>query len=113
MYLHVVIVVLLSSELIHWLELARVENSFRLSLSILWGVYALILIVFGLSRDLRHIRVGGMVLFAITLIKLFAYDLAGMSTILKTVVMIILGVLLLTASFIYNKYNRSAGNESP
>lgn len=113
LFLHVVIVVFLSSELIHWLELARVENSFRLSLSILWGVYALILIVFGLSRDLRHIRVGGMVLFAITLVKLFAYDLAGMSTILKTVVMIILGVLLLTASFIYNKYNRSAGNEAP
>jgi hypothetical protein len=112
LFLHLVVIVLLSSELIHWLDLARVENSFRLSLSILWGIYALMLIVFGLSRDLRHIRVGGMVLFGATLIKLFAYDMAGMSTILKTVVMIILGVLLLTASFIYNKYKRSAGNEA-
>jgi hypothetical protein len=112
LFLHLFIIVLLSTELIHWLDLARVENSFRLSLSILWGTYALILIVFGLSRDLRHIRVGGMVLFGVTLVKLFAYDMAGMSTILKTVVMIILGVLLLTASFIYNKYKRSAGNEA-
>jgi hypothetical protein len=36
-----------------------------------------------------------------------------MTAILKTVVMIILGVLLLTASFIYNKYKRSTGNETP
>ena len=113
LFLHLVIIVLLSSELIHWLDLARVENSFRLALSILWGTYALALIVFGLSRDLRHIRLAGMALFAATLVKLFAYDMAGMSTILKTVVMMILGVLLLTASFIYNKYKRSAGNEAP
>jgi uncharacterized membrane protein len=45
-------------------------------------------------------------------LKLFAYDMSDMSTILKTVVMIILGALLLTASFIYNKYKRSAANET-
>lgn len=109
---HLVVLVLLSSELIHWLDMSGVENSYRLSLSILWGAYALFLIVFGLSRDMKHIRVGGMVLFGVTLLKLFAYDMTDMSTILKTVVMIILGVLLLTASFIYNKYKRSAGNET-
>ena len=110
---HFVVLVLLSSELIHWLDMARVENSFKLSLSILWGAYALFLIVVGLSRDLKHIRLGAIVLFAVTLIKLFVYDMADMSTILKTVVMIILGALLLTASFIYNKYKRSTGNETP
>ncbi len=36
-----------------------------------------------------------------------------MSAILKTVVMIVLGALLLIASFIYNRYKRSAGNEVP
>jgi uncharacterized membrane protein len=109
---HLVVLVLLSSELVHWLDLSGVENSFRLSMSILWGAYALFLIVFGLSRDMKHIRLGGMVLFGVTLLKLFAYDMADMSTILKTVVMIILGVLLLTASFIYNKYKRPTGNET-
>ena len=113
LYFHLVVLVLLSSELIHWLDMARVENSFKLSLSILWGTYALFLVVFGLSRDIKHIRLGAIVLFGITLLKLFAYDMADMSTILKTVVMIVLGVLLLTASFIYNKYKRSAGNEAP
>jgi len=35
---------------------------------------------------------------------LFAYDLASLSTISKTIVLVILGVLLLCASFLYNKY---------
>jgi hypothetical protein len=113
LFFHFVILVLLSSELIHWLDIARVENTFKLSLSILWGAYALFLIVLGLSRNQKPIRVGAILLFTATLLKLFAYDMADMSTILKTVVMIILGTLLLTASFIYNKYKRSAEQDMP
>ena len=110
---HFIVLVLLSSELIHWLDMARVENTFRLALSILWGAYALFLVVVGLSREAKSLRLGAIVLFAVTLLKLFVYDMEDMSTILKTVVMIVLGALLLIASFIYNKYKRSAGNEIP
>ena len=112
LFFHFIILVLLSSELIHWLDMERVENSIKLSLSILWGAYALFLIVLGLAREQKHIRLGAIILFTATLLKLFAYDMADMSTILKTIVMIILGALLLTASFIYNKYKRSAGHET-
>jgi uncharacterized membrane protein len=111
--LHFVVLVLLSSELIHWFEMARVENSFKLSLSILWGAYALFLVVLGVSRDAKHLRLAAIVLFGAALLKLFVYDMEDMSTILKTVVMIVLGVLLLTASFVYNKYKRSTRNEVP
>lgn len=113
LFFHMVVLALLSSELIHWLDMARVENTFELSLSILWGAYAFFLIVLGLSREQKHLRLAAIVLFGVTLVKLFAYDMADMSTILKTVVMIVLGVLLLSASFIYNKYKRAAGNEVP
>lgn len=113
LYFHFIVLFLLSSELVHWLELAEVENSFKLSLSILWGCYGLFLVVLGLSRDLKHIRVGGIILFAITLLKLFGYDMSNMSTILKTIVMVTLGALLLTASYIYNKYKSPTENEAP
>jgi hypothetical protein len=108
---HTAVLVLLSSELVHWLDMGRIENSFKLSLSILWGAYALFLIILGLWKDLKYIRITAMVLFAVTLIKLFVYDMADMSTIAKTIVMMILGILMLTASFLYNKYKRSTGNE--
>jgi uncharacterized membrane protein len=45
-------------------------------------------------------------LFAITILKLFLYDMAGMSTISKTLVMIILGALMLISSFLYNRSKR-------
>lgn len=108
---HLAVLIFLSSELVHWLEMNRIENSFKLALSILWGAYALFLIILGLIRDLKYVRFAAIVLFGVTLIKLFLYDMAEMSTIAKTIVMIILGVLLLTASFLYNKYKRSTGNE--
>lgn len=108
---HFVVVVLLSSELVHWLDMARVENSFKLALSILWGAYALFLIMVGLWKNQKHIRIMAFALFGITLIKLFAYDMADMSTIAKTIVMMALGVLLLVASFLYNKYKRTNENQ--
>ena len=43
-------------------------------------------------------------LFALTLVKLFFYDIAGLDTISKTVIFVSLGILLLIISFLYNKY---------
>ncbi len=45
-----------------------------------------------------------MALFAITLGKLFFYDISHLNTIAKTIVFVVLGVLLLVISFLYNKY---------
>jgi len=108
LFSHLVILVMLSSELVNVLELSAVEYSNRLSLFILWGAYALGLIVYGLAKEVAYLRISAIVIFGITLIKVFFYDLAAMSTISKTLVMVILGVLLLIASFLYNKFKKNA-----
>ena len=110
--LHLSILVVLSSELVHWLEMAQIENTFKLALSILWGAYALFLIIVGLMKDQKHLRISALALFGVTLVKLFVYDMADMSTISKTIVMIILGALLLISSFLYNKFKSSSANEA-
>jgi uncharacterized membrane protein len=102
-FFHLVIIVLLSSELITILDLLHIESSDRLALSILWGVYALGLIVYGLKKGEKFIRIMAFGIFGVTVLKLLLYDMAEMSTISKTVVMVILGSILLLASFIYNK----------
>lgn len=102
--LHVVIIWLASSELIQWLELANSLATYKLGLSILWGTYALYMVSYGIWKKQRHMRLGAIVLFGITLIKLFLYDIAQLNTIAKTVVFLSLGVLLLVISFLYNKY---------
>jgi uncharacterized membrane protein len=109
---HIFVLILLSSEVVHWLELAGITDSFKLGLSILWGAYALMLIVLGLKKEEKYLRIMAIVLFSVTLVKLFLYDMADMSTIAKTIVMIILGVLLLVASFLYNKVKKKTDDET-
>lgn len=102
----------LSSELVNWLVLAGSKSQYKLGLSILWGVYALALVVFGIWKNKQHLRVLAFVVFGLTLVKLFFYDIAELETIPKTIVFVSLGVLLLIISFLYNKYRQQiAGND--
>ena len=94
----------LSAELINWMDIFGYKDSYRLGLSILWGIYALLLIVLGIYLHKKDLRIGAIALFGITLVKLFFFDLADLSTIAKTIVFVSLGILLLIVSFLYNKY---------
>lgn len=95
---------IISNECIHWMDIAGYANQYKLGLSIIWGAYALGLIFIGIIQKKKHLRISAIVLFVVTLIKLFFYDLSSLSTISKTIVLVLLGVLLLIASFLYNKY---------
>jgi len=110
---YVSILVIVSSELINWMDIFGYNDSYKLGLSILWGLYSLFLIVLGIGRGKKHLRVGAISLFAVTLAKLFFYDIAELDTISKTVVFVSLGILLLIISFLYNKYkNLISGEEN-
>ncbi len=102
--LHITLLTIMANELINWMDLFGSEQSYKLGLSILCGVYALLLIALGIWKKKKHLRIAAIVVFAATLIKLFAYDLAYLNTISKTIVFIVLGILLLIISFLYNKY---------
>ena len=102
--LHVAILTITANELINWMDLFRSEQSYKLGLSILFGVYALILISLGIWKKKKYLRIGAIVLFGATLVKLFIYDLSDLNTISKTIVFVSLGILLLVISFLYNKY---------
>jgi uncharacterized membrane protein len=109
--LHITVLSILSSELIHWLDMASNAESDKLGLSILWGVYALFLIILGIWKRKQYVRIGAIGLFGVTLVKLFFYDIAHLSTIAKTIVFVSLGVLLLIISFLYNKYKSKIFDE--
>jgi len=105
-FLHITILTVLSNELINWMDLAGSESSYKLGLSILFGVYSLILIMLGIWKKKLHLRISAIVLFSLTLLKLFFYDLSSLDTIAKTIVFVVLGVLLLIISFLYTKYRK-------
>lgn len=103
-YLFITLVWIASSELIHWMDLGESNQSYKLGLSILWGISSLLIIALGIWKKKRHLRIGAIVLFAGTLIKLFLYDISHLNTLSKTIVFVSLGILLLIISFLYNKF---------
>jgi uncharacterized membrane protein len=96
------------------MDITKSTQSYKLGLSILWGVCALILIALGIWKKKKHLRIGAIALFGVTLVKLFFYDISHLDTIAKTIVFVALGILLLIISFLYNKYKHiiSDGNEN-
>ncbi|MEZ4969810.1 MAG: DUF2339 domain-containing protein [Flavobacteriaceae bacterium] len=110
--LYISLLWILSSELINWMDILQFAQSYKLGLSILWGIYALLLIVLGIWKNKKHLRIMAFALFGVTLIKLFLYDISHLDTLAKTIVFVSLGVLLLIISFLYNKYKHIISNEA-
>lgn len=50
------------------------------------------LIVMGIAKDKTHLRIAAIVLLAVTLAKLFFYDIANLDTISKTLLFVTLGI---------------------
>ncbi|MBT8321047.1 MAG: DUF2339 domain-containing protein, partial [Eudoraea sp.] len=102
---------IITSELLHWLDLYGVSDSYKLWLSILWGLYALTLIILGIWKKKKYLRIGAIGLFSLTLVKLFFYDIAHLNTLSKTIVFLSLGILLLVVSYLYNRFKNIITDE--
>jgi uncharacterized membrane protein len=96
-----------SCELVNSMAQFGIPDATKLGLSIFWGIYALMLIVIGIAWSKKHLRVAAIVLLAITLVKLFFYDVADLDTIPRTILFVSLGLTLLVISFLYNKYKNA------
>lgn len=106
---HFVFLAMISSELLALLP--DTYNSRQLVLSLVWGVYALFLVVKGIRNGISFLRIAAIVLFAITLVKVLLIDLRHLDTLSKTLVLVGLGLLLLVISFLYNRYKKSLDEE--
>ena len=80
------------------------RNLEQLTLSLAWLVYAIGLIVFGIWRRMRWLRLAAMALFAFIIIKIFAYDLGFLKAALRSISFVGLGVILLAVSYLYQRY---------
>ncbi|MGB2822022.1 MAG: DUF2339 domain-containing protein, partial [Phycisphaerae bacterium] len=74
--------------------------------SIWWAVYATALIVLGFVRSSRAARYLALVLFAVTLGKVFLVDMAKVEAVYRILSFLSLGTLLLAGSWLYHRYFR-------
>lgn len=77
----------------------------KIGLPILWGICSFGLLFIGLKR-FRTLRIISLVLFFGTLLKLFIFDLRGISDAGRIAAFISLGLLLLVMSFMYQKLKK-------
>ncbi|MFQ6027161.1 MAG: DUF2339 domain-containing protein [Dehalococcoidia bacterium] len=81
------------------------EDVISLSLSILWAVYAAALIVVGVVRRDRWIRLAGLGLLAIPVAKLFVFDVFALDQEYRVAAFLGLGALLVAGGFLYQRYS--------
>jgi uncharacterized membrane protein len=72
--------------------------------SILWSLFALGLILRGIAKNVRLLRYMGLVLFATVAAKVFLFDLANLDSFFRIIAFIVLGILVMSGSFVYLKY---------
>ena len=83
-----------------------VGNVMSLSLSILWATYAALLVVVGIITSSKVIRLAGLGLFAIPIIKLFVSDVFQLEQGYRVAAFLGLGGILVAGGFLYQRYSR-------
>lgn len=78
-------------------------QSHKICYPILWGLFSFTLMYFGMKNKVKTLRIISLVIFALALLKLFIFDLRNISEGGKIASFILLGILLLIISFMYQK----------
>ena len=107
--------IFLLSAIVLWFVYSTDETSFlvrlygspagaRIAVSLLWGVYALALLAFGILRKKKVVRIPALVLFAVTVLKIFIFDLAGTPALYRVAGCMITGAVLVAGAWLYARF---------
>jgi uncharacterized membrane protein len=107
-------VFILSHQASHYFDLMKTNNAAfsnrdanqatQVSLSVIWVLYAISLLVVGIAKQIKSIRFLGLALFGVTIFKVFFVDLGELPTEYRIIAFIVLGIFLIGASFLYQRY---------
>ena len=79
-------------------------NAKSLGLSLLWATYASIALVTGIFKGFRSLRLAGLTLLAVPVLKLFLVDSFQLDQGYRVAAFLILGAMLLAGGFLYQRY---------
>ena len=107
-FAHTVLLWALSLELAAWAERSlpptHVLSAATLSLSVLYGVYALLLVGVGVATRTAVNRIDGLILIGIVIAKLYLFDLWQLQRPYRISAFIALGILFISTSFLYSRF---------
>jgi hypothetical protein len=84
----------------------RARWAAQMSLSILWSVYATVVLAIGFRRKVRSLRLSALGLFGLTALKVVILDMAKVGEVYRIVSFLVLGVLMIGASYLYHRVEK-------
>ena len=84
---------------------------YKVGFPVLWGIISFGLLIVGIKKGWKQLRIISLVLLGVTVLKLFTYDINDASETGKIIAFILLGVLILIISFVYQKLKRLVSDE--
>ncbi len=85
-------------------EIKSLTAERNFSISIIWLLYSLTLLIIGVVTKYKPIRLSALVFFAVTILKVFLVDSSNLAQIYRIVAFIGLGTILLVVAYIYQRY---------
>lgn len=86
-----------------WRGMRNIEIARDFTFSALWMAYGALLMIVGFWRRSAFVRWQALTLIAATIVKVFVYDVSQLERAYRIVSFIVLGVLLLAISFVYQR----------
>ena len=83
------------------------DNVSILGLTLLWGVYGAGLMLAGVLRRWRWVRVAGLALLIVAVVKLFAYDSQELEQAYRVIAFLALGAILVAGGLLYQRYSHA------
>lgn len=78
----------------------------QMGITSVWSVYAIGLLFVGFWRRWRSVRVAGLALFGLAALKLVVLDLTFLKDVSRIVSFLVLGMLMLAASYLYHRLEK-------
>jgi uncharacterized membrane protein len=78
----------------------------QMSLSVVWGIYAIAILAIGFWRKVRILRLSALGLFGLTALKLVIIDMAKVEEVYRIVSFLVLGILMIGASYLYHRVEK-------
>ncbi len=86
---------------------AGLRSAQNLSLTGVWAVYAAIVLVIGIIKRWRRVRLFALGLLAVPIVKVFVYDLFALGGLYRIIAFVGLGLLLLASAYLYQRYSKA------
>lgn len=94
-------------EMLYKTELNKLKTLIiKIGYPIVWGLFSFVFLIIGIKKQWKNLRIIALSLLGITILKLFLYDIRSASETGKIIAFIILGVVILVISFVYQKVKK-------